>query len=87
MQERRFRGYFDNLADFSHLKRGINVRVLLHVDRNASAYKVLESRLFHINPVLAGEQIHKVVEPVSAAGLCALFLRAQVSQGYLGVCN
>jgi len=87
LQQRHFRSHFHDLADLAHLKSDINVRALLYFDRNWSAYEVLESLFFHVNPVLAGKQIHEGEEAVAAAGLGALFCRAQVGQRHVGVRN
>ena len=53
------------------------MRILLHLDRDIGAREMLKSLLFHVNPVLAREQVHKREESVGAAGLGALFRRAQ----------
>ena len=85
LQQRRLRRYFHHLTHFADLKRGIHMRVLLHVHRDIVAHEVLEPLLFHVNPVLAGKEVHKVEQPVGAAGLRALFLCTQVRQRHIGV--
>ena len=87
LQQRRLRGYFHNLAHFANLESGIDASALLHVDRDIGSHEVLESLLLHINPVLAGKQVHKGEEAVAAAGFGALFRRAQVCQRHFGVRN
>jgi hypothetical protein len=63
------------------------VSILLHLNRDISADKVLESLLFHVNPILAREQVHEGEQTVAAAGLRALFRSAQVRQGHFSVGN
>ena len=87
LQQGRGRSDLDDLTHFADLERGIDTRALLHIDRNIGAHEVLKALLFHVDPVLAGEQVHKREEPVRSAGLGALFLCAQVGQGYIRVRN
>jgi len=72
--------HFDNLADLADLKRGSDVRVLLHFDCDVGADEVLKPLFFRINPVLTGYKIHKGEEPVIAAGLGALLPRTQIGE-------
>ena len=85
LQQRRFRSHFYDLADLADLKLGNDMGILLNLDNDIGADKVLEPLLFHVNFVLAGEQVHKREKPVAAAGLRALFRRAQVGQRHFGI--
>src|SRR5208283_5075821 len=85
LQQRRLGGDFHDLADFADLKRGVDTRVLLHFDYDGIADKVLKSLLFHVNPILAREQVDKREKPVRAAGLRALFGRSEVGQRHVRI--
>src|SRR4029077_5947195 len=65
----------------------VDTSSLLYFHYHLGSRGLLKTRLLDINPVFAGKQIWKGVEPISVGGLGAFFQRAEIRQGNLSSRN